>query len=149
MDACDRMLQASHTFHKFPHFPHFSQIKGFASCEFGSFLVDSSINIIATSSVVFLARDMMATCTYSPLYIFSNNTNITQEGVLETFLYSFVSASPLWQMLLMLETLSFVDTMDTNALLFELLARKFSFIVYGIISSLILMSCQNCFWQQH
>ena len=76
MDACDRMLQASHTFHKFPHFPHFSQIKGFASCEFGSFLVDSSINI-ATSSVVFLARDMMATCTYSPLYIFSNNTNIT------------------------------------------------------------------------
>ena len=149
MDACDRMLQASHTFHKFPHFPHFSQIKGFASCEFGSFLVDSSINIIATSSVVFLARDMMATCTYSPLYIFSSNTNITQEGVLETFLYSFVSASPLWQMLLMLETLSFVDTMDTNALLFELLERKFSFIVYGITSSLILMSCQNCFWQQH
>ena len=77
MDACDRMLQASHTFHKFPHFPHFSQIKGFGSCEFGSFLVDSSINIIATSSVVFLARDMMATCTYSPLYIFSSNTNIT------------------------------------------------------------------------
>ena len=50
-----------------------------------------------------------------------------------------VSALSLQQMLLMLETLSFLDIIDSNALLFELSGRNFTFVVYGIICPLTLM----------
>ena len=62
--------------------------------------------------------------------IFSNEATTPTLPSKEYWRLSFtiaVSASSLKQMLLMLETLSFVDIIDTNALLFELFEKKLFF----------------------
>ena len=83
--------------------------------------------------------------------LFSNNTNVTEQGMLETLFHNCCVCIIPTANAAKVGNLKFCwyqRTLDTNALLFELFEKNVSFVVCEIISSLILMSWQNCFWWQ-